>query len=239
MGSLRILVADDHEIVRLGICSMLSSRDNWQVCGTATDGWEAVEQARRLHPDVVVIDVGMPRLNGLDAARRILKDDNSIRILILTLQDLEETIKAALQAGVHGFVLKSDVAQDLPSAISALERGGVFFTKPVGKMLLDDFRAQRRDERPLDGLTPRERQIVQLVAEGYCNKELATLLGLTGKTVETHRSNIMRKLDVHNVAELVLYAVRHHIIDVATTESAVGTETPLEPASNSSGRPQY
>ena len=140
MGPLRILVADDHEIVRVGVCSMLAGRGNWQICGTATDGWEAVEQARRLHPHIVVIDLGMPRLNGLEAARRIVKDDNAIRILILTLQDSEEAIKAALQAGVHGFVLKSDVAQDLPSAVSALERGGVFFTKVVGRMLLDDFR---------------------------------------------------------------------------------------------------
>jgi DNA-binding NarL/FixJ family response regulator len=227
MGPLRILVADDHEIVRVGVCSMLAGCGNWQICGTATDGWEAVEQARRLHPHIVVIDLGMPRLNGLEAARRIVKDDSAIRILILTLQDSEEAIKAALQAGVHGFVLKSDVAQDLPSAVSALERGGVFFTKVVGRMLLDDFRAQRRQGHPLDGLTPREREIVQLVAEGYCNKELATLLQLSVKTVETHRSNIMRKLDIHNVGELVLYALRNHIVDVPTTESLLGGPTTI------------
>lgn len=231
MGRLRILVADDHEIVRLGVCSILSGRGNWEVCGTAADGWDAVEQARRLHPHIVVIDLGMPRLNGLEAARRILKDDNSIRILILTLQDSEETIKAALQAGVHGFVLKSDVAQALPSAISALERGGVFFTRPAGRMLLDGFRAQRRHQCPLDGLTPREREIVQLVAEGYCNKELATLLGLAVKTVETHRSNIMRKLNIHNVGELVLYALRNHIIDVPTTDFVLEGQRRLQDAS--------
>jgi DNA-binding NarL/FixJ family response regulator len=231
MGPLRILVADDHEIVRLGVCSMLRGRGNWEICGTAANGWEAVEQTRKLHPHIVVMDLGMPRLNGLEAARRILKDESSIRILILTLQESEETIKAVLRAGVHGFVLKSDAAKDLPSAISALERGGVFFTKTVGRMLLDGFRAQCREEQTLNGLTPREREIVQLVAEGYCNKELATLLGLTVKTAETHRSNIMRKLDIHNAGELVLYAFRNHIIHVPTTEFALGDQGRLQGAS--------
>jgi DNA-binding NarL/FixJ family response regulator len=212
----------------------------WQICGSAVDGQDTVEKASQLRPDIIVLDLGMPKLNGIEAARRILRHDPTCRILILTLDGSEQMVQAALSVGVSGYLLKSDLVEDLPAAINTLQRGGVYFTKAVSQMVLDGYLAGlRRTNAVRLTLCPREREIVQLIAEGFCNKEIAVRLELSVKTVETHRTNIMRKLRIHTVPGLVLYAIRNHLIQVPTF--ACGTRTqpgmPLESASNGSVQP--
>ena len=215
--SFRILVADDHEIVRRGLCSLLQSRPDWQVCGEASDGRSAVEHAAKLKPNVVVLDIGMPGLNGLEAARQILKANPRTKILILTLYDSDHIVREVLNAGARGFLRKSDAARDLVEAVEALRRDKTYFTSTVSDMVLDAYlnRDSRSPVLPAeDRLTPREREVVQLVAEGKSTKEVAVALALSVKTAETHRSNIMRKLNIHSVSDLVLYAIRNSIVYV-------------------------
>jgi DNA-binding NarL/FixJ family response regulator len=213
----RIVVADDHEIVRRGLCALLRNQPDWEVCGEASDGREAVEQALTLKPAVVILDIGMPNLNGLEAARQILKADPQIKVLILTLHDSDQVVQDVLNVGARGFLLKTDAARDLVVAVEALRRNKVYFTPKVAAMVLDGFLRKKESASgtPVRSrLTPREREIVQLLAEGKSSKEVAVALGLSVKTVETHRSNIMRKLDLHSVSDLVLYAVRNNIVHV-------------------------
>ena len=213
----RIVVADDHEIVRRGLCALLRNQPDWEVCGEASDGREAVEQALTLKPGVVILDIGMPNLNGLEAARQILKADPQIKVLILTLHDSDQVVQDVLNAGASGFLLKTDAARDLVVAVEALRRNKVYFTPKVAAMVLDGFLRKKEWASGTPArtrLTPREREIVQLLAEGKSSKEVAVALGLSVKTVETHRSNIMRKLDLHSVSDLVLYAVRNNIVHV-------------------------
>jgi DNA-binding NarL/FixJ family response regulator len=214
---LRILVADDHEVVRRGLCAILSTHAGWEICADVADGREAVEKAKELKPDVVVLDIGMPSLNGLTAARQISHDDPEQKILILTVSDSEQLVREALEAGARGFVLKSDAARDLVGAVEALEHNRTFFTPTVNEMVLSGYfgvgqKASRDYSSRSSQLTLREREVVQLIAEGKSSKEVAVILNLSVKTAETHRSNIMRKLELHNLSELVLYAVRNGII---------------------------
>jgi len=214
----RILIADDHEVVRRGMCSLLESQ-GWEICGEATDGRQAVEMAKQLKPDVIVLDVGMPNLNGLVATRQLYQQNSSYKIIVLTIDDSDEVIREALDAGARGFVLKSDAARDLVSAVEALQRNRMFFTPRVNDMVLAGFLDTGYNSggsRPprLPKLTVREREVIQLVAEGKSSKEVASLLNLSTKTAETHRSNIMRKLGLHSVRDLVLYAVKNKIIQV-------------------------
>ena len=215
----RILVADDHEVVRRGLCGLLGAQPDWEICGEASNGREAVEKALQLKPDVVILDVGMPMLNGLEATRQILKANPHIKILVLTLHDADQVVQEVLNAGARGFLLKSDAARDLVAAVEALRRDKIYFTPKVASMVLNGY--LRRDGTPAppetrgrSRLTPREREIVQLLAEGKSSKEVAVALGLSVKTAETHRSNIMRKLELHSVSDLVLYAVRNNIVHV-------------------------
>jgi DNA-binding NarL/FixJ family response regulator len=216
---LRILIADDHEVVRRGMCSLLQAREGWEICGEASDGREAVEKTRQLKPDVVILDIGMPNLNGLAATRQLAQDDQRYKIIVLTIDDSDEVIREALDAGARGFVLKSDAARDLVSAVDALQHNRMFFTSRVNDMVLAGFldtgynRAGNKVPK-LPTLTAREREVIQLVAEGKSSKEVACLLNLSTKTAETHRSNIMRKLGLHSVRDLVLYAVKNKIIQV-------------------------
>lgn len=215
---LRILVADDHEIVRRGLCDMLAAHEGWEVCGEAIDGMEAVSKAVELKPDVVVIDIGMPNLNGIAATEQMLKANPDQKIIILTITDAEQVIVEALRVGARGFVLKSDAARDLVAAVEALQRHRTFFTPRVGEMISNGFLRGEKSSDPTDvqlpRLTARERQVIQLVAEGKSTKETASLLNVSTKTAETHRSNIMRKLDLHSTSELVMYAIRNHIVQV-------------------------
>lgn len=217
--SFRILVADDHEVVRRGLCALLQAQLDWEICGEAADGREALEKTQKLKPDVVILDIGMPSLNGLEATRQILKLNPQTKILILTLHDSDQVVREVLNAGARGFLLKSDAARDLVAAVEALRRDKTYFTSKVAAMVLEGFLKNGTPSAvpapPTRGrLTPREREIVQLLAEGKSTKEVAVALGLSVKTAETHRSNIMRKLELHSVSDLVLYAVRNNIVHV-------------------------
>jgi DNA-binding NarL/FixJ family response regulator len=219
MAQLRLLVADDHEVVRKGLCALLAEQPGWEIAGEASDGREAVEKAKKIKPDVTVLDIGMPILNGLEAARQILKDVANTKILILTMHDSDSLIREVLNAGARGYVLKSDAGSDLVTAVDALRRNKTFFTPKVAQMVLDGYlnkdpRQQQEDaETPGIRLTPRQREIVQLLAEGKSSKEVAVALNLSVKTAETHRANIMRRLNCHSVSELVRYAIRNKIIE--------------------------
>ena len=216
MSALRILIADDHEVARKGIRSLLESHAEWEVCAEAQDGREAVEYASRLKPDVLLLDIGMPNLNGLDAARQILATMPEARILILTVHDSEQVVREVLAAGARGFLLKSDAGRDLLAAVEALQHRRTFFTSSVAQMMLDGYLRPEDDGDAARQcvLTPREREVLQLVAEGKTTKEIATALSLSVKTAETHRTNLMRKLDLHSVAALTLYAVRNGIVQI-------------------------
>jgi DNA-binding NarL/FixJ family response regulator len=216
LSALRILIADDHEVARRGIRSLLESHPGWEVCGEAKDGREAVEYATALNPDVLLLDIGMPNLNGLDAARQILAIRPESRILILTIHDSEQVVREVLAAGARGFLLKSDAGRDLIAAVEALQHRRTFFTPKVAQMMLDGYLRPHddKDTSSQSVLTPREREVIQLVAEGKTTKEIATALHLSIKTAETHRTNLMRKLDLHSVADLTLYAVRNGIVQI-------------------------
>lgn len=216
MLPLRILIADDHDLVRKGIRSLLEAQKGWEVVGEARDGRDAVEKAGKLKPDVIILDHGMPRLNGLEAVRRIMKVHPQAKVLIVTMHDSDELIREVLDAGARGYVTKSDTGQDLVEAVEALSRNKTYFTSKVDQMVLDRFlqiNTGKADAKPTrDRLTSRQREIVQLLAEGKTSKEVATILGLSTKTVETHRAQIMRRLDCHSVSELVRYAIRNNIV---------------------------
>jgi DNA-binding NarL/FixJ family response regulator len=217
MGTLRVLVADDHEIVRKGLRSILEEQPGWEVAGEACDGREAVDKARTLKPDVTVVDVSMPGLNGLEATRQMLRQNAETKVLILTMHESDPLIREVLDAGARGYLLKSDATKDLVNAIEAIRRNKTYFTSRVAQMVLDGYldkkpRASAETDVPATRLTPRQREIVQLLAEGKSSKEVAVALSLSVKTAETHRANIMRRLDCHSVSELVRYAIRNNII---------------------------
>ena len=218
MAPFRILLADDHEVVRAGLRALLEEQTGWEVVAEAVDGRDAVEKAGKLKPDVVVIDIAMPSLNGLEAVRQIVKAVPNTKVLVLTMYDSDPLIQQVLQAGARGYLLKSDAGRDLVSAIDALRRNKTFFTPKVSQMVLEGYLDKNPKEKEVENdeeslrLTSRQREIVQLLAEGKSSKEVAAVLGLSVKTAETHRANIMRKLDCHSVTELVRYAIRNHII---------------------------
>src|SRR5277367_522170 len=217
MNTVKILVADDHDIIRRGLKQLLTSRPGWEVCGEAKTGREAVALVEQLKPEIVVMDISMPDLNGLEAARRIHKSFPKIGILILTLHFSDQLVRDIVEAGARAYIMKSDADRDLVSAVEALANRRTFFTARAAEMLLNDFSNPRaRSEpqaSPRERLTPREREIVQLLAEGNSSKEVAVALGISVKTAETHRANIMRKLELHSVSELVRYAVKNQIIE--------------------------
>jgi len=228
MKTLRILIADDHEVVRHGVRSLLQTRDGWEVCGEAVDGREAVAKAAALKPDIVIMDIGMPNLNGLDAAREILREVPRAMILILTIDESEQMMREVLNAGARGFLLKSDAGRELMTAVEALQQHRTYFTSKVAELVLSGYLTGRNPapvpEVSQDRLTRREREVVQLLAEGKTTKEVAAVLGMSVKTAETHRSNVMRKLNFHSVSQLVLYAVRNKIIQVLPSMSGGGSE---------------
>jgi len=213
MAPLRIFLADDHEVVRSGIRSVLNTQPGWEICGEASNGREAVEKVATLKPDVIVIDIGMPELNGLEATRQIIKNQETAKVLVLTVHESHQVVREVLDAGARGYILKSDAGRDLIAAVQALQRNKTFFTSKVAELMLDSF-LKGKPGIEKEVLTAREREVVQLLAEGKSTKEVAVALGLSVKTAETHRSNIMRKLDLHSVSELVLYAVRNNIVQV-------------------------
>ena len=215
MKQIRILLADDHTIMRNGLRLLLERQPGFQVIGEAADGRETVEMTDALRPDVVILDIAMPNLNGLEAARQIASKLPSIAVVILSMHSDESYVLRALKAGARAYLLKDSAESDLIGAIKAVTEGKAFFSPAISKMLVDDY-VRRLQQRGVDDsyelLTTREREILQLVAEGKSNKDVANLLNLSLYTVETHRGNIMQKLNLHSVPELILYAVRKGVI---------------------------
>ena len=216
MSVLRILVADDHEVVRKGVKTLLESHPGWTVCGEATNGREAVAEAQRLAPDMVILDVTMPGLNGLDATRQIRRLVPRAEVLILTVHESEQMVKEILSAGARGYVLKSDAGRELAAAVEAMQARRPYFTAKVAERMLDEYVGSGSTSAVSsahESLTPRERELLQLLAEGKTGRQAARILKITVKTAATHRTNLMKKLDVHNLAGLVQYAIRNKIIE--------------------------
>lgn len=215
MPLVRILVADDHTLFRQGLRRVLQEQPGWEVVGEASDGAEAVRKVVELEPHVVILDIAMPRLNGVDATRQIVRRLPAVRILIVSMYSDEVFVSQALQAGAHGFLLKDSADSDLVRAVTDLVNGKSFFSPAVSKVVLDDYVRQlaaRGVTDRFDTLSEREREVFQLIAEGHSNKDIAGVLHVSPGTVETHRARIMEKLDIHSVAEIVLYAVRKGVI---------------------------
>ena len=223
---LRILIADDHEVARQGIRALLEAHPGWEVCAEAKDGREAVELAATVNPALILLDIGMPNLNGLEAARQILASSPEVPILILTMLDSDQVVREVLRAGARGFLLKSDAGRDLVAAVEALQLRRTFFTTRVSQMVLDGFLDRESPDSQEEGSEKKQdgaatvlhragaSEVIQLLAEGKTSKEVAVALHLSVKTAETHRTNLMRKLGLHSVADLTLYAVRNGIVQV-------------------------
>jgi len=214
MKSTRILIADDHDLVRQGMRSIFQGEPEWVVCGEATTGREALTMALDLKPDLIVLDVALPEMNGIDVARHVRRDLPSAAVLIVTMHDSDQIVQDAMDAGAKGLVLKAEAGRTLADAVRAIVSGREFFSARVhraaGREIIDGD--PRLHHRKPALLTSREREVLQLLAEGQANKEVATALGITTKTAETHRARIMAKLEVHSMSELVRYAIRNSII---------------------------
>ena len=207
--AIRVVLADDHVLVRQGLRTLLE-REGFQVAGEASDGQEAVQQVLSLQPDIIVLDISMPILNGVDAARSIGRSSPKTKVILLTQHSEDEYVSGALEAGVCGYVLKSQVANDLVRAVQQVSHGQVYLSPGVSGALMDAYRS--KSQKPADPLTPREKQVLQLIAEGKSTKEVASQLGISVKTAESHRTRLMQKLDIHETASLVRYAVRRGIV---------------------------
>ena len=216
MPTLRILLADDHTVVRQGLRKVLEERSDWRVVAEAGDGREAVRQAEQHKPDVAILDVAMPLLNGIEATRQIVKRVPNVRVLVLSMHADEAYVIQILHAGAAGYLLKDSADVDLLQAVSAVAEGKSFFSPAIARLMLDDYVKQRSGEPGVidryESLSDREREVFQLIAEGKANKDIAAILFISPSTVETHRARIMEKLDVHSAAEIVLYAVRRGVI---------------------------
>jgi two-component system, NarL family, response regulator NreC len=214
-GKLRIVVGDDHTLLRQGVRKILEDCKDWQVVGEAGNGRDAVRLTLSLEPDVAILDIGMPLLNGIEATRQIVRRLPNVRVLIVSMHSDEAYITQALHAGAKGYLLKDSADADLIRAVADVAAGRSFFSPAVAKVMLDDYvrhLAEKGIVDRYDSLSEREREIFQLIAEGHSNKEIADLLSVSPATIETHRAHILQKLDLHNTAELVLYAVRRGVI---------------------------
>jgi two-component system, NarL family, response regulator NreC len=215
MARIRILLGDDHTVMRQGLRKILESHRDWEVVAEVSDGRDAVQKAATAQPDVAILDISMPLLNGIEATRQIARKVPGVRVLILSMHSAEEYIVQALKAGASGYLLKDAADTDLIRAVAAVAAGKSFFSPAVSRVMLDDYLrhlANRGIADRFDSLSEREREVFQLVAEGHTNKEIAELLFVSPVTVETHRAHILQKLDIHSTAELVLYAVRRGVI---------------------------
>lgn len=216
MKPARVLIADDHELIRRGIRNLLEGSLQFEICGEVANGRDAVTAAEALKPQLVVMDITMPDLNGLEATRQILKVCPDTQVLVLSMHETDQLVREVLSSGARGYLLKADAGNDLLAALDALVRRKPYFTSKVAELVLQGYLHQAEGgEAPVENrqlLSPREREIVQLIAEGMSNKEIAAKLNISIKTAESHRAHIMRKLDLHSVSELVRYAVRNEIV---------------------------
>jgi DNA-binding NarL/FixJ family response regulator len=213
---LRILVADDHELVRRGIRGLLHAQRGWRVIGQAATGREAVDKAKKLHPDVAILDIGVPLLDGLETIRQIRVAAPNMRILVLTMHESDQMVRRVLEAGARGYVLKSDLAGQLVKAVKGVSQGKLFLTPKVCEIVLEGLLESGKKSRRTGSLqarpTPREVEVIRLLAEGNGNKEIAAALGITARTVETHRAKIMLRLGLHSLTEIIHYAIRNQIV---------------------------
>jgi DNA-binding NarL/FixJ family response regulator len=215
MPKIRVLLVDDHTVVRQGLRRILETDDEIEIVGETGDGRSAAEMAQRMSPNVVVMDIALPELNGIEATRQIMKRNENARVLILTMHSDDVCVRQSLKAGARGYLLKDSEDLDLLKAIKAVGRGGSFFSPAVSKVLLEGYLGDSSGqpvEDSLSLLTDREREVLQLIAEGKTNKEIATLLSVSINTIETHRKHVMEKLDLHNTADIVRFAVRKKIV---------------------------
>ncbi|HYN09019.1 MAG TPA: response regulator transcription factor [Vicinamibacterales bacterium] len=214
MTPLRILIVDDHAVVRHGVRALLESQPGWEIAGEAATGREALELAKRLQPDIVVMDLSLPELNGLEATRQIVKESPRSEVLVLTMHHSEQLAREVLQAGARGYILKSDADESLIAAVESLRQHKPFLTSTVTEFGLDEYmrRAEKDGSVAHAAVTAREGEIIQLLAEGRSNKEAALALGISVKTIEAHRANIMRKLGLRSVSDLVRYAIRNKMV---------------------------
>lgn len=219
---IRVVLADDHRLVRAGLCALLAAEPGLEVVGTASDGMEAVRMARELHPDVLVTDISMPGLNGVEAIRRIHAEEPGVRTVCLSMHDTSRMVLSALDAGARGYVLKEGPGEELGQAIRKVMANQVYLSAELVGVVVGEMRqrharpAERSSERPAEALTPRERELVQLLSEGYSTAEVAERLHVSVKTVGTHREHVMHKLDMHSVAELTRYALREGLTSLDT-----------------------
>jgi DNA-binding NarL/FixJ family response regulator len=220
MRMLSILIADSHPVARRGLRALLEAQPGWKVVGEASNGREAVEKAKQLRPDLAILDISMPELNGPDATQLILKATPNTRVLILAMHSAPDLISEALNAGARGYVLKSDAEADtdLVKAVAALSHGRTFFTDAASELLLDNLQRGSGKHSPLEvnRLTVREREVLQLLAEGKSNKEVAVRLKISVRTAENHRAKIMRKLHLHSFSDLIRFAIRNNMVDLQT-----------------------
>jgi two-component system response regulator NreC len=215
MGKIHVLLVEDHTIVRQGLRKILESDPEIEISGEVGDGRGAVESAKRLRPTVVVIDIGLPGLNGIEATNQIMKSTEGVNVLILSMHSDDIYVRQALKAGAKGYLLKDAEDLDLIKAVKSVARGGSYFSPSISKVLLDGYLSDsgsRDGGDPVSRLTGREREVLQLISEGKTNKEIAHVLSLSINTVESHRKHVMEKLDLHNTAEIVRFAVRHGIV---------------------------
>ena len=214
MRKIKILLVDDHAIMRDGIKALLSIYDDIEVVGEASEGRKAIEMARELNPDVVVMDISMPGMDGLEVTRRLTKRNPGMKVIILTQHDNREYILSAIKVGAAGYIPKKALGSDLISAIRAVHSGDSFLYPSAAKTLIDDYRKQAEQPDIYESLTEREREILKLIAEGLTSREIANALYISQKTVQGHRTKIMEKLDLHNRTELIKYAIRKGLVDI-------------------------
>jgi two-component system response regulator NreC len=213
---IRILIADDHGVLRAGLLALLNAEEDMIVVGDAADGAETLELAQRLQPDVLLLDLSLPDINGIDVTRQLKEQTPAVRVLVLTVHEDKSLLQAAIRAGAAGYILKKAVASDLVNAIQSVARGDMYVYPPLTRSLIGDFIPVVKPEEPMsEVLTPRELEVLKLVAKGYTSGQIADQLVISARTVESHRANLMDKLDLHNRAELVRYAMNHGFLEVS------------------------